>query len=161
MGVSLTSPDLFSQASVTQLYAFVYEPTTPVSKNGKDGWEIYNVQEEYMRMGVGKRTKAWRFTDINRDYSVGFTSFWRSSVPLTEYFIVLAHISFQTSRSRTNKRFDPYIRGQVSKQSPNTHPRLPSLVELCMFPCIYNDQTLFTSFPSRDRLLGRVNPWLA
>src|SRR5258706_2635276 len=36
--VSLTSPDLFSQASVTQLYAFVYEPTVPASKNGKDGW---------------------------------------------------------------------------------------------------------------------------
>lgn len=22
-------------------------------------------------MGVGTRTKAWRFTDINKDYSVG------------------------------------------------------------------------------------------
>lgn len=22
-------------------------------------------------MGIGSRTKAWRFTDINKDYSVG------------------------------------------------------------------------------------------
>jgi len=80
---SLTSLDPFFQASVTQLYAFLYEPTAPASKNGKDGWEIYNVQEEYMRMGVGKRTKAWRFTDINRDFSVSFTLSCRSPVPLT------------------------------------------------------------------------------
>jgi hypothetical protein len=135
--VSLTSLDLFSQASVTQLHAFVYEPTVPASKNGKDGWEIYNVQEEYMRMGVGKRTKAWRFTDINRDYSVRFTIILQKlSATYRRFHPVLFHISFQTSRSRTNKRFDPYIRGKVSKQSSNTCPRLPSLVELRTFLCI-------------------------
>jgi hypothetical protein len=25
-----------------------------------------------MRMGVGVRTKAWRFTDLNKDYSVSY-----------------------------------------------------------------------------------------
>lgn len=29
-------------------------------------------------MGVGTRTKAWRLTDINRDYSVGLASLWSS-----------------------------------------------------------------------------------
>jgi myotubularin-related protein 6/7/8 len=42
----------------------------PISPDGRNGWEIYNVQREYMRQGVGVRTKAWRFTDINKDYSV-------------------------------------------------------------------------------------------
>lgn len=55
-------------ASVTQLYAFYYAPNPPLSAN--DGWSIYSVREEFGRMGVGSRTKAWRFTDINKDYTV-------------------------------------------------------------------------------------------
>lgn len=54
-------------ASVHQLYAFFYSPNPPVD-NG--GWNIYSPREEFGRMGVGTRTKAWRFTDINKDYSV-------------------------------------------------------------------------------------------
>lgn len=144
MNVSLTPFDRFPQASVTQLYAFVYEPTAPASKNGKDGWEIYNVQEEFMRMGVGKRTKAWRFTDINRDYSVRFTIILRKpSATYSTFYPVLSYISFQTGSSRTNKRFHAHIRGKVSKQGSNTYPRIPSLVELREFLCICYYQTLY------------------
>ncbi len=55
-------------ASITALYAFFYSPKPPLSVN--DGWTMYVPREEFGRMGVGTRTKAWRFTDINKDYSV-------------------------------------------------------------------------------------------
>jgi hypothetical protein len=63
-----------------QLYAFYYQPSPPLYDqagpgNIGPGWTIYNPREEFARMGVGSRTKAWRFTDINRDYQVGITSF--------------------------------------------------------------------------------------
>lgn len=57
-----------SPASVTQLYAFFYSPSPPFSTS--DGWSLYSPRDEFGRMGVGTRTKAWRFTDINKDYSV-------------------------------------------------------------------------------------------
>ena len=59
----------YPSASVSQLYAFFYSPNPPFSAN--DGWSIYSPREEFGRMGIGSRTKAWRFTDMNKDYSVG------------------------------------------------------------------------------------------
>jgi myotubularin-related protein 6/7/8 len=56
------------EASVFQLYAFFYTPKPPLDHN--DGWSIYSPREEFGRMGVGTRSKAWRYTDINKDYSV-------------------------------------------------------------------------------------------
>ncbi|ODN73911.1 hypothetical protein L202_07419 [Cryptococcus amylolentus CBS 6039] len=50
--------------SVEQLYAFFYVAPSP----GK-GWQTYNARAEFARQGLGTRTKAWRFTDINKDYS--------------------------------------------------------------------------------------------
>ncbi|KAG9318574.1 phosphatases II [Chiua virens] len=52
--------------SVNQLYAFFYSPNPPLDSVG--GWTIYSPREEFGRMGVGTRSKAWRFTDINKDY---------------------------------------------------------------------------------------------
>ncbi|KAH7889577.1 protein-tyrosine phosphatase-like protein [Phlebopus sp. FC_14] len=52
--------------SVNQLYAFFYVPNPIFDSEG--GWSIYSPREEFGRMGVGTRTKAWRFTDINKDY---------------------------------------------------------------------------------------------
>jgi myotubularin-related protein 6/7/8 len=49
--------------SVEQLYAFYYETEG-------SSWR-YNPREEFARMGLGTRTKAWRFTDVNKDYEVG------------------------------------------------------------------------------------------
>jgi hypothetical protein len=35
----------------------------------RGGWNIYNVREEFeTRMGIGTRSKAWRFTSINKDF---------------------------------------------------------------------------------------------
>ncbi|WVQ72356.1 hypothetical protein IAR50_001907 [Cryptococcus sp. DSM 104548] len=52
------------QSSVEQLYAFFYVSPAP----GK-GWQTYNPRAEFARQGLGTRTKAWRFTDVNKDYS--------------------------------------------------------------------------------------------
>jgi len=35
---------------------------------------LYSPREEFGRMGVGTRSKAWRFTDINKDYTVRLLS---------------------------------------------------------------------------------------
>ena len=61
--------------SVTQLYAFSYVPSPPLPT--RSGWSIYSPREEFGRMGIGSRTKAWRFTDINKDYSVSALLRWR------------------------------------------------------------------------------------
>lgn len=55
-------------ATVTQLYAFFYTPNP--SHPTSEGWKLYSPRAEFGRMGVGTRTKAWRFTDINKDYKV-------------------------------------------------------------------------------------------
>jgi myotubularin-related protein 6/7/8 len=57
-----------SLASINNLYAFYYSPTPPLQS--QDGWSIYSPRDEFGRMGVGTRSRAWRFTDINKDYSV-------------------------------------------------------------------------------------------
>ncbi|KAF9227819.1 phosphatases II [Gyrodon lividus] len=57
--------------SVNQLYAFFYSPNPPFDSDG--GWIIYSPREEFGRMGVGTRTKAWRFTDVNKDYQASHT----------------------------------------------------------------------------------------
>ncbi|GAA6059046.1 hypothetical protein JCM10212_001271 [Sporobolomyces blumeae] len=35
----------------------------------KKGWTVYDPEREFARMGIGKRTAAWRFSHINADYS--------------------------------------------------------------------------------------------
>ncbi|KAI9509600.1 phosphatases II [Russula earlei] len=65
--------------SVTQLYAFYYTPSPPLSVS--DGWSLYSPREEFDRMGVGTRSKAWRYTDINRDYTFCSTYPSRLVVP--------------------------------------------------------------------------------
>ena len=51
--------------SIEQLYAFFYT----LSDDSGAGWRVFNPRTEFARQGVGIRTKAWRFTDINRDYT--------------------------------------------------------------------------------------------
>lgn len=47
------------------------DPETPppgAISPSSTGWSVYNPRTEFSRQGVGSRTRAWRFTDINRDY---------------------------------------------------------------------------------------------
>ncbi|KAH9928550.1 phosphatases II [Epithele typhae] len=71
--------ELTVATSVTQLYAFFYVPNPPLPTS--TGWTLYTPREEFGRMGVGTRTKAWRFTDINKDYSFSPTYPARLVVP--------------------------------------------------------------------------------
>ncbi|TCD70246.1 hypothetical protein EIP91_004147 [Steccherinum ochraceum] len=65
--------------SISQLYAFFYSPNPAFPAN--NGWSLYSPREEFGRMGVGTRTKAWRFTDINKDYSFSPTYPARLVIP--------------------------------------------------------------------------------
>ncbi|GBE81805.1 Phosphoinositide 3-phosphatase [Sparassis crispa] len=71
--------ELTVATSVNQLYAFFYVPNPPLPV--QTGWSLYSPREEFGRMGVGSRTKAWRFTDINKDYSFSPTYPARLVVP--------------------------------------------------------------------------------
>ncbi|KAI0045386.1 phosphatases II, partial [Auriscalpium vulgare] len=71
--------ELTVATSVSQLYAFFYVPNPPLTATG--GWTLYSPREEFGRMGVGTRSKAWRFTDINKDYAFSPTYPSRLVVP--------------------------------------------------------------------------------
>ncbi|KAI0748377.1 phosphatases II [Daedaleopsis nitida] len=71
--------ELTVATTVNQLYAFFYVPNPPFVES--NGWTLYSPREEFARMGVGSRSKAWRFTDINKDYSFSPTYPSRLVVP--------------------------------------------------------------------------------
>ncbi|KAF9246431.1 protein-tyrosine phosphatase-like protein [Melanogaster broomeanus] len=85
-------------ASVNQLYAFFYTPNPPFDFDG--GWSIYSPREEFGRMGVGTRTKAWRFTDINKDYQFSPTYPSRLVVPTRISDSTLQYASKYRSKCR-------------------------------------------------------------
>ena len=100
------------KASVSQLYAFFYVPNPPFADS--NGWSIYSPREEFGRMGVGTRSKAWRFTDINKDYSVrhiycDFLSLRHLNGGPTG--AVLPNVSCAISRPNAHQRYHPPIRG--------------------------------------------------
>ncbi|KAJ7272036.1 protein-tyrosine phosphatase-like protein [Mycena haematopus] len=90
--------ELTVATSVQQLYAFFYTPTPPLPTN--DGWSIYSPRDEFMRMGIGSRTKAWRFTDINKDYSFSPTYPSRLVVPTRISDTTLQYASKYRSKCR-------------------------------------------------------------
>lgn len=60
-------------------YAFFYEGEIASGEGnrkedkkgkGRAGWDIYEPSKEFARMGVGSRSKAWRFSSVNKDYEV-------------------------------------------------------------------------------------------
>ncbi|KAJ7219515.1 protein-tyrosine phosphatase-like protein [Mycena pura] len=90
--------ELTVATSVKQLYAFFYSPSPPFPTS--DGWSIYSPREEFGRMGVGSRTKAWRFTDINKDYSFSPTYPSRLVVPTRISDTTLQYASKYRSKCR-------------------------------------------------------------
>ena len=55
-------------------------------------------------MGVGSRTKAWRFTDINKDYAVCLRFFLVTRVPVLPIkIIVLLYIPREVGGTYTYK----------------------------------------------------------
>ncbi|KAJ7444861.1 protein-tyrosine phosphatase-like protein [Mycena latifolia] len=90
--------ELTVATSVEQLYAFFYTPSPPLPT--REGWSIYSPRDEFGRMGVGSRTKAWRFTDINKDYSFSPTYPSRLVVPTRISDTTLQYASKYRSKCR-------------------------------------------------------------
>ncbi|TRM62541.1 protein-tyrosine phosphatase-like protein [Schizophyllum amplum] len=90
--------ELTVATTVTQLYAFYYTPNPPFPAS--DGWSIYSARAEFGRMGVGSRSKAWRFTDINKDYSFCPTYPSRMVVPTRISDATLQYASKYRSKCR-------------------------------------------------------------
>ncbi|KAH0583551.1 hypothetical protein H2248_009177 [Termitomyces sp. 'cryptogamus'] len=90
--------ELTVASSVSQLYAFFYhpDPSLPTST----GWSIYSPRDEFIRMGVGSRSKAWRFTDVNKDYSFCPTYPARLVVPTKISDTTLQYASKYRSKCR-------------------------------------------------------------
>lgn len=65
-----------------------------------DGWGCYNPRHEFARQGLGTRTKAWRFTDINKDYSFCPTYPSKLVVPSRISDSVLAYAAKYRSKAR-------------------------------------------------------------
>ncbi|CAA7271474.1 unnamed protein product [Cyclocybe aegerita] len=84
--------------SVTQLYAFFYNPNPPLPTS--EGWNLYSPRDEYGRMGIGTRSKAWRFTDLNKDYSFCPTYPARLVVPTRISDTTLQYASKYRSKCR-------------------------------------------------------------
>nr|ODN87073.1 myotubularin [Cryptococcus depauperatus CBS 7841] len=81
--------------SIEQLYAFYY--TFPSS--GK-GWTAFNPRAEFARQGLGTRTKAWRFTDINKEFSFSLTYPSKLVVPSRISDSTLSYAAKYRSKSR-------------------------------------------------------------
>lgn len=62
----------FSAGGLENRYAFFCNDAGKADRKGKGkaSWDIYSAEEEFARMGLGTRSKAWRFTDINADFQV-------------------------------------------------------------------------------------------
>ncbi|ORX34963.1 protein-tyrosine phosphatase-like protein [Kockovaella imperatae] len=89
-------------------------PSSPLSLSSKEpdvpflssksqpstGWDTFNPRTEFARQGVGVRTKAWRFTDINKDYSFCPTYPAKLVVPSRISDNVLSHAGKYRSKAR-------------------------------------------------------------
>lgn len=84
-------------------------------------------------MGVGSRTKAWRFTDINKDYSVSGTNLPRSWAGAFDPLVALSNISCAFGSPYQDQRCNTSIRGKVPQQSENPGPFLFALGKFCKF----------------------------
>lgn len=57
------------KGGVEKLYAFYYQPGA--AERRCTGWSVYDPVKEFQRMGVGtEKCRGWRFSTINKDYSV-------------------------------------------------------------------------------------------
>lgn len=67
------SPPLASQIVARPAAPLSISPDQPQPVSNaspvSSGWSTFNPRAEFARQGVGSRTKAWRFTDINKDYA--------------------------------------------------------------------------------------------
>ncbi|KAK8844653.1 hypothetical protein IAR55_006500 [Kwoniella newhampshirensis] len=87
--------DCAVKSSVEQLHAFFYTSTVSGS-----GWATYNPRTEFFRQGLGTRTKAWRFTDMNKDYTFSPTYPSKLIIPSRISDSTLAYAAKYRSKAR-------------------------------------------------------------
>ncbi len=81
-------------AELSDLYAFQY--TAPDIANRLCGWDVFDVQSEYLRMGVPNSN--WVLTNINKDYEVSNTvSRW--SVPNSNWVLTNINKDYEVSNT--------------------------------------------------------------
>ncbi|GBB98034.1 hypothetical protein RclHR1_03120019 [Rhizophagus clarus] len=85
-------------SSISQLYAFYYKPEKEFKC--KDGWEVYDKRKEFTRMGVCTKSSAWRFSDVNENYTLCPTYPCMLVVPYKISDTVLNHAAKFRSKSR-------------------------------------------------------------
>lgn len=73
---------------------------TGTSSPKPTGWQTYNPRTEFTRQGVGSRTRGWRFTDINKDYSFSATYPSKLVVPNRIGDAVLQYAAKYRSKAR-------------------------------------------------------------
>jgi myotubularin-related protein 6/7/8 len=74
--------------------------STPSPETTPSGWSVYNPRTEFTRQGVGSRTRGWRFTDINKDYSFSPTYPSKLVVPSRIGDAVLQYAAKYRSKAR-------------------------------------------------------------
>lgn len=106
-------------AAPEQLYAYSFQPRPPYTST--DGWKLYDPVAEFERMGVGK-IDSWRFSSINRDYSVSQceSGEWLVAWPKLIFFLlgpwsVLTYLSKSVGCSIENKWQCPELCRKISK----------------------------------------------
>ncbi|WWC85439.1 uncharacterized protein L201_000302 [Kwoniella dendrophila CBS 6074] len=91
------------KSSVEQLHAFFYTENhskLSINRNDDNGWSIYNPRNEFTRQGLGLKTKSWRFTDINKDYSFSSTYPNKLVIPTKISDSTLSYASKYRSKAR-------------------------------------------------------------
>ncbi|CAG8530431.1 12744_t:CDS:2 [Cetraspora pellucida] len=84
--------------SIKQVYAF--EHIFEEKFSSSDGWSVYDVLQEYDRMGVDSSTGSWRFSNVNRSYTFCATYPRTLVVPSRISDNVLNHASKFRSKNR-------------------------------------------------------------
>ncbi|KAJ8298540.1 hypothetical protein KUTeg_025071 [Tegillarca granosa] len=88
--------ELSKPASIDKLYAFIFTQSDDMPKSY--GWEMYDTQTEYLRLGVPN--ELWVLTNINRDYEICDTYPRHLYVPVSASTPVLVGSSKFRSRGR-------------------------------------------------------------
>lgn len=85
---------------LSPLSASPEKPTAIQAVATEGGWGCYNPRQEFARQGLGTRTKAWRFTDINKDYTFCPTYPSKLVVPSRISDSVLSYAAKYRSKAR-------------------------------------------------------------
>jgi myotubularin-related protein 6/7/8 len=75
-------------------------PSTATTVQHSTGWNTYNPRTEFARQGVGSRSRAWRFSDINKDYTYSPTYPAKLVVPSRISDSVLTYAGKYRSKGR-------------------------------------------------------------